>query len=170
MDIKDSRLKKLRSNDLVIVLLVEFALVGTTSLAFSSAARADDAEVLAPTEQQTKPIQACDPSLSSTLKSGERLIHINGMLCQFCVKGIERQLTQLTGVIKVKISMDQNAVTVELSPSQTVTDEELGQAVERAGFEIKDIHHPNDQPHIEERTKPVAKDEAEPVAKDEAEP
>jgi hypothetical protein len=40
---------------------------------------------------QDAPMIKCDPQISATLKPHQKLLHVKGMVCAFCVQGIEKR-------------------------------------------------------------------------------
>jgi copper chaperone len=62
-------------------------------------------------------------------------IGIKGMTCGGCVASVKRVLTQLDGVQKVDVSLEQQQATVEYTPGR-VDPARLRSAIEGAGFEV----------------------------------
>lgn len=91
---------------------------------------AQTASPAAPAPARTKPVR------------GDVLVRVAGMACPFCAYGIEKHLKALPGVQSARVNLGEGTAVLELRPGQKVSDEEIRQAVEKAGFkasEIKDI-------------------------------
>ena len=58
-------------------------------------------------------------------------LSIKGMTCQGCVKGVERALSEVDGVKKVKVDLDKNEAIIE---GQGLDLKSLVTAVEEKGF------------------------------------
>lgn len=58
-----------------------------------------------------------------------------GMGCQHCVHSIEQALSTLTGVNKVKVSLENNNAVIEYDEN-LVTEADFQQAVDDAGYEL----------------------------------
>lgn len=71
-------------------------------------------------------------------KLGEKFITIQGMRCENCKNSVERQINQLPGAA-AKVELRKNMVVVALD--RFVSDEELTEAVEKAGFQVTKIEY-----------------------------
>ncbi|MDE2142668.1 MAG: cation transporter [Elusimicrobia bacterium] len=73
---------------------------------------------------------------------GDVLVRVSGMACPFCAYGIEKHLKALPGVSSARVNLGEGTAVLDLVPGQKVPDDEIRQAVQKAGFkasEIKDI-------------------------------
>ncbi|MCS6985151.1 MAG: heavy-metal-associated domain-containing protein [Leptospiraceae bacterium] len=66
-------------------------------------------------------------------------VEISGMSCQSCEKAIEKSLRQLPGVEKLTVSFKTGKGELWFSPGTEINEEEIRQAVERAGYKVKNI-------------------------------
>ena len=66
--------------------------------------------------------------------SMEKIIKIEGMSCQHCVKSVTKALNAVAGCSVVEVSLENKCARV--SVDQSVTDEALSQAVTEDGFEV----------------------------------
>ena len=77
-----------------------------------------------------------------TVKANQRLLLVKGMVCGMCVQGITKQLTEIDGVKNVEINLESGTVLVTaVSPEKIPADQRLRDAVDRAGYEVQNIHH-----------------------------
>lgn len=67
----------------------------------------------------------------------QKTLTIGGMACKTCVQHVQNALSNINGVEKVKVNLKENSATLKVS--DTVTDEELIAAVERAGYSVNKI-------------------------------
>ena len=67
-------------------------------------------------------------------KSMEKIIKIEGMSCQHCVKSVTKALNAVAGCSVVEVSLENKCARV--SVDQSVTDEALSKAVTEDGFEV----------------------------------
>lgn len=72
-------------------------------------------------------------------------IKVEGLACPFCSYGLEKRLKKLEAVESVDVSLKTGDVRVELKPAKNVTEDELRQAVQKAGFTAKEIHFGKDE-------------------------
>ena len=67
----------------------------------------------------------------------EKKLIIEGMMCAHCQAHVEKALTALGGVTAAKADLEGKCATVTLAAP--VSDEELKEAVEQAGYEVVSI-------------------------------
>ena len=67
----------------------------------------------------------------------KKVLSIEGMMCQNCVKHVHKALSAIAGVTAVEVVLEQNTAAVTLG--QPVTDEALTAAIVEAGYEVKSI-------------------------------
>ena len=80
------------------------------------------------------------PPLVRAASNSERIeVLINGMVCSFCVQGIEKKLRALPETQAVKINLGQHLVDVTLRPGQVLSDAQLRKLIRDAGFDVREI-------------------------------
>ena len=67
----------------------------------------------------------------------KKLLHVEGMMCQNCVKHVRTALSQVSGVSGVEVSLEDRTALVTLS--EDVTDAVLTKVVTDAGYEVKSV-------------------------------
>ena len=67
----------------------------------------------------------------------KKLIHVEGMGCQNCVKHVKEALENLDGVTNAEVSLEKNSALVTLS--KDVADEILKSAIDEAGYDVSKI-------------------------------
>lgn len=77
--------------------------------------------------------------LITTLASGQAdsthvFVQIKGLACPFCVQGLEKHLKKLEPVEGVSTSLKNGETVLHLKPGRTVGEDEVRQAVKKAGF------------------------------------
>ena len=65
----------------------------------------------------------------------QKVLKVEGMSCQHCVKTVSETVGKMAGVQRVDVNLDQKKVTIEFDESQTKLEEVSAQIVE-AGFEV----------------------------------
>jgi copper chaperone len=63
------------------------------------------------------------------------ILEVNGMSCEHCVKAIKNSLSEIDGIEKVDISLEEGTVTVEYDTSK-VEIENIKNIIEDAGYEV----------------------------------
>ena len=67
----------------------------------------------------------------------KKTILIEGMMCQHCVRHVNKALSGVAGVVSVEVDLDKKCAVVETDG--TVTDDALTAAIVEAGYEVKGI-------------------------------
>jgi copper chaperone CopZ len=67
-------------------------------------------------------------------------MNVNGLVCAFCAKGIEKQLRKFPATADVLVSLEQKLVAVALKEGQDIPDADLLRALTNAGYTVKAIH------------------------------
>lgn len=66
-------------------------------------------------------------------------VHVDGMVCAFCIQGIEKTLLALKGVDSINIDLKTKVVTVIQAKTGAVSDEHIKKAIDDAGYEVSKI-------------------------------
>ncbi len=64
----------------------------------------------------------------------QAVVTVKGMQCPFCAYGIRKHLTKLPGANKVEVELAKSQAIVTFAADATVTDEQIQEAVRKAGF------------------------------------
>ncbi|MBR2208452.1 MAG: heavy-metal-associated domain-containing protein [Synergistaceae bacterium] len=67
----------------------------------------------------------------------KKIISVEGMGCQNCVKHVKEALEALDGVDKAEVSLEKNNAVVTLS--KDVSDEVIKSAIDEAGYDVSKI-------------------------------
>jgi len=70
-------------------------------------------------------------------------VGVNGLVCAFCVKGIEKSFKAEAEVKRVNVDLDNKKVTIETNENQTMDDAKITRLITDAGFNVTSIHHEN---------------------------
>jgi copper chaperone len=77
----------------------------------------------------------------------QAVVTVKGMQCPFCAYGIKKHLGKLPGATRVDVELAKNEATVTFEADAEVTDEQIKEAVRKAGFTPEDIKWPSgDEP------------------------
>ena len=61
-------------------------------------------------------------------------VKVNGMVCSFCVQGIQKNLKKIEGLDKVEVSLETKLV--KFSSEKEVSKEDVTKAIENAGYSV----------------------------------
>jgi mercuric ion binding protein len=76
------------------------------------------------------------PSFAETIHVG-----VDGMVCAFCAKGIEKSFKAIPETEKIDVSLEEKLVTVTTKGDTTIKDEKIKQIIKDAGYDVTTIHH-----------------------------
>ena len=91
-------------------------------------------------EEQSSDI-FCKPRSNSTLKADQKVLKVEGMVCAFCVQGIEIHLKKLSGIDQIKVNLEEGEVKLQVKSNQEPSSPDLCEAIKRAGYKVTWIEH-----------------------------
>jgi len=78
--------------------------------------------------------------LAAPAEAGPRYrLEVKGLTCPFCAYGIEKSLRALPGVSEITTHIRDGVVELAAADGQSLTEEQVRKAVERAGFTLRDF-------------------------------
>ena len=92
-------------------------------------------------QDSASPTSFCQMKANSKLNSGQKILKVEGMVCAFCIQGIEIHLKKLNGVKDIKVDLDEGEVKLDLDRDQEPTPPDLCEAIKRAGYKVTVIEH-----------------------------
>lgn len=66
-------------------------------------------------------------------------IKVNGLVCAFCARGIEKTFRKNPSTTDVVVSLDEKLVAIETREGADITDQELRDTLTDAGYDIRTI-------------------------------
>jgi copper chaperone CopZ len=69
------------------------------------------------------------------------LIKVNGLVCDFCARSIEKVMGEKPGITGVKVNLDDGLIALTGDGSATYSDAELTKLVNDAGYSVTSITH-----------------------------
>ena len=79
------------------------------------------------------------PAKQNELANASIVLRVDGMSCPFCAYGLEKRLREITAIDELVIRVSDGLVQIRLVDGGELKDEELDEAVERAGFSLREI-------------------------------
>lgn len=76
------------------------------------------------------------PVMAETVHVG-----VNGLVCAFCVKGIEKSFKKVDAVENVHVDLDKKLVTLTTKKDQKIDDATIKTTIADAGYNVTSIHH-----------------------------
>ncbi len=78
---------------------------------------------------------------SSTVFAADKhyQLQVDGLVCPFCEFNVEKKLSQIDGVLKVKANLKEGVVYMLVADGKTLPEALVRQAITDAGFTLKSI-------------------------------
>jgi copper chaperone CopZ len=67
-------------------------------------------------------------------------VGVQGMVCAFCAKGLEKSFSEKSEVSTVHVDLDKKLITLETKPEQTLSDAAIKDIITHAGFNVASTH------------------------------
>jgi len=83
--------------------------------------------------------QPHDAQANQELPDAQVVLRVDGMSCPFCAYGLEKRLLKIEAIEALVIRVSDGEVRIRVADGATVSDEELDDAVKRAGFSLREI-------------------------------
>lgn len=79
----------------------------------------------------------------STPALADKISHVgvNGLVCDFCARAIEKTFGREDGVLDVDVNLDKKLITLIFADDKVMSDEKITNLVEDAGYNVESIHH-----------------------------
>jgi len=66
-------------------------------------------------------------------------VHVNGMVCSFCARGIEKKFSALAEIKDIKVDLTSKTVSLITHDNQTVQDLKIKTLMTEAGYHVTSI-------------------------------
>ena len=90
---------------------------------------------------KTQEDTVCAKQANPLLKKNQQVLNVTGMVCAFCVQGIEIHLKKLSSVKEVNVDLEQGKVLLSVKPSNSPSSAEICEAIKRAGYTVTTIEY-----------------------------
>ncbi len=71
-------------------------------------------------------------------------ISVNGLVCDFCARAIEKVFMKKDAVNTINVNLDKRLITINFKQGQSLDDATLTEAITEAGYNIDTITRSND--------------------------
>jgi len=85
------------------------------------------------------PAYAQDADAVEDIDAPDVTLFVDGMSCPFCQYGIERHLKRIDAVAEIAVDIQDARIDITLKDGTTLTEEEIQQAIDDAGFTLRDV-------------------------------
>merc|ERR1711871_1451546 len=62
-----------------------------------------------------------------------------GMVCSFCVQGVEKQFKKQDSIEKVEVDLEDSLVSIWLKEGQKISDEKIDSLIKDSGYNVESI-------------------------------
>ncbi len=76
-------------------------------------------------------------SVTALAAGNQYTLGVKGVACPYCAFGIEKRLNKIDGVNEVVVDIGDSVVRVTMQEGATLTEEQVRQAVDEAGFTLR---------------------------------
>lgn len=83
---------------------------------------------------------AHDSKAKHQLNTGDAHVSVNGLVCDFCARALEKTFGKEESVKAIDVDLDTKIVTVNFNEGQTLNDEKLIELITDAGYNVENIH------------------------------
>ncbi len=78
-------------------------------------------------------------------KESTIVVVVNGLVCDFCARTIEKTLQKQPEVARTNIDLSSKKITLTMNPGRDISDEELIDLVQNAGYGVDHIERGNNE-------------------------
>lgn len=82
----------------------------------------------------------CNP-LMADHPNGSIYVDINGLVCDFCARALEKVFAKKEQVESISVDLDSKVVTIHFNNDQSLGDIEIIKYINDAGYSVEDIRH-----------------------------
>lgn len=80
------------------------------------------------------------PSIDGVACKDVAHIKVNGLICDFCARALEKVFGERSEVAGIKVDLDGGMVTVGMKPGMTIDKETLTKLIKDSGYDVTGIH------------------------------
>jgi copper chaperone CopZ len=81
------------------------------------------------------------PAFASHGAGGTIYVDVEGLVCDFCARALEKVFNKQDAVSGIKVDLDTKTITVDLKDGQTLTDEAVTRLITDSGYNVSAIRH-----------------------------
>jgi copper chaperone CopZ len=87
------------------------------------------------------PVGPASPPASATVRAGHEVVtvKVNGMVCDFCARAVEKVFRKRTEVADLTIDLDEGTIVFDMVPGKTIDDAVLSKLIKDAGYALVSI-------------------------------
>ena len=75
-----------------------------------------------------------------TLKPGDVHVSVNGLVCDFCARALEKVFGKQDAVKAIDVNLDDKIITINFIDGKTLDDETITKLITDSGYSVEGIH------------------------------
>lgn len=80
-------------------------------------------------------------SVSSDVPKGTVEVDVNGLVCDFCARALEKVFSKKDEVSSIDVNLNKKLITIHFKEGQTLSDETITKLIVDSGYSIEGIRH-----------------------------
>lgn len=85
-------------------------------------------------------------STDEAIENPDAIVYVDGLACPFCAYGLEKKLKNLDALKRMEVQLEEGRVLLAFKTGESLTEEEIQNAVKKAGFTARKIEFPKEEP------------------------
>lgn len=78
-------------------------------------------------------------SVETSKYGGTITVHVKGMVCDFCARGLEKVFKSEKAVSKIFVDLDESIVSIRKKPEKILTDKRIRELILKNGYSVEKI-------------------------------
>ena len=73
--------------------------------------------------------------------SGDALVSVNGLVCDFCARALEKVFGKEEAVKDIHVDLDTKILTIQFNENQTLDEDKLTKLITDSGYNVEEINY-----------------------------
>ena len=95
---------------------------------------------------------------SSPSKASPVYVDVNGLVCDFCARALEKVFGRQEAVLDIDVNLDSKIITINFKEGQDLDDEIIQELITDSGYNVEDIRRGDDSKRDETAVSPDQSD------------
>lgn len=75
-----------------------------------------------------------------SLSPGDARVSVNGLVCDFCARALEKVLGKEAAVKAIDVNLDTKIITINFKAGQSLSDVRITELITDSGYKVENIH------------------------------
>ena len=86
-------------------------------------------------------------------------VFVQGMVCSFCVQGVEKQFKKQESIEKVEVDLEDSLVSIWLKEGKELSDDTIDKLIKDSGYNVESIERFSEEKEQTEKTEQTPQEE-----------